>query len=183
MDAAPLRGQILVAGPTMLDPNFARTVVLIAEHSDEGAMGVVLNRPSEAGVAEAVPALADVVDGDDLVYVGGPVQPTALTVLAEFDDRDEAATIVFSNIGFARGDADLSVLAASTRRARVYAGYAGWTTGQLEAELERDDWIVTSPQPEDVFSEAGIGLWAAVLRRMGGRYELIARMPLDPSVN
>jgi putative transcriptional regulator len=183
MDSAPLRGQLLVAGPTMLDPNFARTVVLVGEHSDEGAMGVILNRPSEANVAEAVPGLAGIVDAEAFVHVGGPVQPSALTVLAEFDDRDDAATIVFGDIGFVRGDADIELLAAATRRARVFAGYSGWSAGQLESELEREDWIVASPEPDDIFSSGGLRLWSAVLRRLGGRYELIARMPPDPSVN
>jgi putative transcriptional regulator len=167
----------------MLDPNFARSVVLVGEHNEDGAMGVILNRPSEANVGEAVPGLAGLVDAAARVHVGGPVQPAALTVLAEFDDREEAATIVFGDIGFARGDADMELLAAATRRARVFAGYAGWSPGQLEAELERSDWIVATPRPDDVFSADGLELWSAVLRRLGGRYELIARMPVDPSVN
>ena len=181
--AASLQGQLLIAGPAMLDPNFARTVILIGEHSQEGAMGIVLNRPSEARVADAVPDLAELVDEDALVYVGGPVQPTAVTALAEFDDPGEAATMVFGAVGFARGDADPALLAAATRRARIFAGYAGWSPGQLEAELEQGDWIMGAPEPDDVFSDAGLGLWASVLRRKGGRFELIARMPLDPSVN
>ena len=167
----------------MLDPNFARTVILLGEHSEDGAMGVVLNRPSEARVAEAVPGLSEVVDEDAVVHVGGPVQPAAVTVLAEFEDRAEAAAILFGRVGFARGDADMALLAAATRRVRVFAGYAGWSPEQLEGELERRDWIVATPEPGDVFSNEGLGLWASVLRRKGGRYELIARMPLDPSVN
>ena len=167
----------------MLDPNFARAVVLLGEHSEEGAMGVVLNRPSDATVAEAVPGLAELVDEAARVYVGGPVAPQAVTALAEFDDPDEAATIVFGDIGFARGDGDIALLAAGVRRARVFAGYAGWAGGQLEAELEREDWIVAAPQPDDVFSDEGLALWSSVLRRKGGRYSLVARMPIDPSVN
>lgn len=183
VDAASLRGKLLVAGPAMLDPNFARTVILIGEHSDEGAMGIVLNRPSEASVAEAVPGLAQLVEEDALVHVGGPVQPDAVTALAEFDDPGEAATIVFATIGFARGDADTTLLAGATRRARIFAGYAGWSPGQLETELEQGDWILASPEPDDVFSGEGLALWASVLRRKGGHFELLARMPIDPSVN
>lgn len=183
MEAQTLRGQLLVAGPRLLDPNFARTVILVGEHSDDGAMGIVLNRPSEATVAEAVPGLADLVADDALVHVGGPVEPAAVTALAEFHEPDEAATIVFGAVGFARGDADTAILRAAIGRARVFAGYAGWTSGQLEAELEQRDWIVTAPEPDDVFSDAGLDLWASVLRRKGGRFALIARMPLDPSVN
>jgi putative transcriptional regulator len=77
----------------------------------------------------------------------------------------------------------MTVLAAATRRARAFAGYAGWSPGQLEGELEREDWIIASPETDDVFSDEGLALWSSVLRRKGGRYELIARMPVDPSVN
>jgi putative transcriptional regulator len=183
--AESLRGRLLIAGATMLDPNFARTVILVAEHSeDEGAMGIVLNRPSEAPVGDAIPGLADLVDGDAFVYVGGPVQSSAVTALAEFDDPDEAATIVFGDVGFIKGDEDIALIAGSIRRARIYAGYAGWTTGQLEAELEQEDWFVHElPLADDVFSDEPEELWSVVLQRKGGRYALVARMPLDPSVN
>ena len=178
-----LRGQLLVAGPAMLDPNFARTVILVGEHSEEGALGIVLNRPSEALVAEAAPGLADLVGDDAFVHVGGPVASNAVTALAEFDEPEEAATIVFADVGFARGDHDPALVAAATRRARVFAGYAGWSAGQLESELEHGDWILATPEPDDVFSDEGVGLWSSVLRRKGGHFALLARMPIDPSVN
>ena len=167
----------------MLDPRFVRTVILIGEHSEDGALGIVLNRPSEARVAEAVRGLAELVPDDALVHVGGPVQPEAVTALAEFDDPDQAATIVFGAVGFARGDLDPAELEPATRRVRVFAGYAGWSAGQLEGELEQGDWILADPQPDDVFSDEGLALWSTVLRRKGGRFALLARMPLDPSVN
>jgi putative transcriptional regulator len=182
-DPPSLRGQLLVAGPAMLDPRFARTVILVGEHSEEGAMGIVLNRPSEARVADAVPGLAELVSENAVVHVGGPVQREAVTALAEFDDPDQAAAIVFDAVGFARGDLDPALLAGTARRVRIFAGYAGWSAGQLEGELEQDDWILAAPEPDDIFSDEGIDLWASVLRRKGGRFELLARMPLDPSVN
>src|SRR5207253_8200261 len=129
-----LRGQLLIASPALLDPNFARTVVLVVEHNDEGAMGIVLNRPSTAAVAEAVPPLEDLVGEDEAVFVGGPVEPAAVVVLAEFEDTDAAAAIVFGDLGFLRADADPSVLDVAARRFRVFAGYSGWGAGQLEAE-------------------------------------------------
>lgn len=183
VEEGSVRGQLLVAGPAMLDPNFRRTVVLVGEHSPDGAMGIVLNRPSEASIAEAVPGLVALAGEDGPVHVGGPVEPSGVTVLAEFDDPDDAATILFGAVGFAAGDADMALLAGATRRVRVFAGYAGWAPGQLESELERDDWILADPDPEDVFSSESMGLWSTVLRRKGGRFELLARMPLDPSVN
>jgi putative transcriptional regulator len=178
-----LRGQLLIASPAHFDPNFARAVVLVVEHSDEGAMGIVLNRPSSAPVAEAVPPLEELVEEDEPVYVGGPVEPASVVVLAEFEDTDAAAALVFGDLGFLRADADPTVLEAAARRFRVFAGYAGWGAGQLEAELEEPSWIVESPELEDVFSAEPDELWSSVLRRKGGQFALIATMPPDPSLN
>ena len=177
-----LRGKLLVASPALLDPNFARTVVLITEHSDEGAMGIVLNRPSDAAVDAVVPELAAIAGGEP-VWVGGPVQPEALVLLAEFSDPDAAAWIVVADVGLASAEVDLDELAAAVRRGRVYAGYSGWGPGQLEAEMEVDSWIVEPPLPAELFPEDPSSLWSDVLARKGGQYSLIARMPADPSVN
>jgi putative transcriptional regulator len=177
------RGQLLVASPALLDPNFRRTVVLIAEHDDSGAMGVVVNRPSELAVAEAAPVLADIVEPGALVHEGGPVQPTAVVILAQFHDAANAAVPVFGDVGFVSGEADFESLGPELQRARVFAGLAGWSPGQLEAELERDDWILEPALPEDVFSEEPGALWGAVLERKGGSFALLARMPPDPSLN
>jgi putative transcriptional regulator len=178
-----LRGQLLIAGPTLADPNFARSVVLILEHSDEGAMGLVLNRPVEATVDEAAPELADVVDGEQLLFQGGPVQPSGVIVLAEFADPDDAAMLVVDGVGPLAASADLAAVEIVDGRSRAFAGHAGWGPGQLESELERDDWIVEPALADDAFTEAPEDLWADVLRRKGGVYELVARMPDDPSVN
>src|SRR4051794_28229321 len=178
-----LRGKLLVASPSLLDPNFRRTVVLIAEHGEEGAMGVVLNRESELEVEDAAPTLADLVDTGERVHSGGPVQPTAVVIMAEFDDPDAAATIVTGDIGFVAAEADFDALAAVVRRVRVFAGLAGWAPGQLESELERDDWIVEPALPDDVFHDDAGVLWSAVLERKGGQFALVARMPDDPSLN
>ncbi len=179
-----LRGQLLVAAPDLADPNFRRTVVLITEHGPEGAMGLVLNRPTEAVVGEAAPELAALAGEDDLVHAGGPVQPRAVTVLAEFDDPDRAAHLVTADIGFVPADADLAELSGATRRARVFAGYAGWSAGQLEDELEDEGWLVVrDTRPEDLFGADPDRLWSAVLGRQGGHLALVARMPEDPSLN
>jgi putative transcriptional regulator len=145
-----LRGKLLVASPALLDPNFARTVVLITEHSDEGAMGIVLNRPSDAAVDAVVPELAEIAGGEP-VWVGGPVQPEALVLLAEFSDHGAAAWIVVADVGLASADVGLDELAAAVRRGRVYAGYSGWGPAQLEAEMEVDSWIVEPPLPAELF--------------------------------
>ena len=178
-----LGGQLLVAAPPLVDPNFRRTVVLVAEHSEEGAMGIVLNRPTETTVGEAVPALAGVIDPGDPVFHGGPVTPEGAIVLAEFEDPGRAAAPVAGHVGFVRADEDLGELAGAVRRARVYAGHAGWGPGQLDAELADEGWIVTPHEAEDLFSDAAEQLWSRVLERKGGSFALVARMPPDPSMN
>jgi putative transcriptional regulator len=177
-----LEGQLLVASPGLVDPNFWRTVVLVTEHTEEGAAGLVLNRPSPSPVAELVPQLEDVVEDDDQVWFGGPVQPNAVLVLGEFVDPGDAAVPLFGSLGFPALDEPEEVLPVTTRR-RVFAGYAGWGAGQLESELERDDWILEPAENDDAFTDDPEELWADVLRRKGGIYELVSRMPEDPSVN
>lgn len=178
-----LAGRLLIAGPTLLDPNFVRTVVLVAQHGEEGSLGVVLNRPAELTVGDAVPELTDVLDGSEHMWVGGPVQPTGVVVLAEWEDPDPSAGLVVGDIGLLAARSDVEDLAGAARRARVYAGYTGWGPGQLDSELEREDWIVADSLPEDVFTEEPGELWSAALRRLGGSYVLVATMPIDPSVN
>ncbi len=177
-----LRGQLLVASPALLDPNFHRAVVLVTEHTDDGAAGLVLNRPSLVEVAAAVPQLEDLVDEDEQVWVGGPVQPEAVLVLGEFLDPDDAAVPLFESLGFPSLDEPEEIVPATTRR-RVFAGYAGWGAGQLEEELANEDWILEPALADDAFTEDPDELWSDVLRRKGGIYELVARMPEDPSLN
>jgi putative transcriptional regulator len=183
MNDDSLRGRLLIASPSIFDTNFRQAVVLLAEHSDEGAMGVVLNRPSDTTVVDAAPQLSVLADPDEAVYVGGPVQPQSLVVLAEFEDPDLAALTILDDIGFVAVGSELEDLAGATRRVRAYAGHAGWGSGQLEAEMEREDWIVEEPSREDVFSDAGERLWGDLLERKGGQFALMARMPFDPSTN
>ena len=178
-----LAGQLLLASPSLHDPNFTRTVVLISLHSADGAMGVVLNRPSAVTVGEAVPQLEEAVTEEEPMFVGGPVQPTSIVCLAEFIDPAAAGLLVLGRIGFPAADAGVEELAEATERRRVFAGYAGWSEGQLDAELEQGDWITHAASPEDVFTDAPQELWSSVLTRMGGKYALLARMPPDPSVN
>jgi putative transcriptional regulator len=177
-----LRGRLLIASPALVDPNFRRTVVLVVAHDEDGAVGLVLNRPTDAEVAEAVPELAELVEPEAVVSIGGPVQNEAVVVLAEWDELDEAGAIVFGDVGLMGSDVDSTVVAAATRRVRVFAGYAGWGGGQLELELEEASWIVEKASEDDVFGDHG-DLWAGVLRRKGGAFRLVATMPEDPSLN
>jgi putative transcriptional regulator len=175
------RGQLLIAGPSLIDPNFQRTVVLIVEHTDEGAFGLVLNRPSETMVGEAVDDLDALVEVQERLFIGGPVRQSALIVLAEFEDAEQAAVVAFDDIGVL-GDHDGDAT-PETRRGRAFAGHAGWGPGQLDSELSRGDWILERARPEDAFSDEPLVLWESVLTRKGGSYALVARMPADPSMN
>jgi putative transcriptional regulator len=182
--ADSLRGKLIIAAPTLLDPNFARTVVLIAEHTEEGAMGLVLNRPAITLVDEAVPDLAWLTEDNERVWVGGPVAETAVIVLAEWDRPEVAGALLEEDLGFVGADADgPDQLDGAIRRARVFAGHAGWGPGQLEEELAEEAWIVEPPRREEIFTDDPESLWSAVLRRKGSRWALLATMPPDPSLN
>jgi putative transcriptional regulator len=175
------RGKLLVSSPALVDPNFRKTVVLIAHHDEDGAMGLVLSRPSTVAAVDAVPALAGIAGADDPVYVGGPVQPEAFMVLAEFDDIDQAAAPIMNGIGFMPADAEPEELAI--RRLRLFAGYSGWGGGQLEAELDEDSWIVVEAIADDAFADDPDELWRGVLQRQGGAFSLMENMPFDPGLN
>jgi putative transcriptional regulator len=179
-----LQGRLLVATPSLDDPNFARTVVLVAEHSDEGAMGLVLNRPLAVTVADAVPILRGFVDDDETaVFQGGPVQPEAVMALGDFVDGTRSAALAFGSVGFLPADADDTLDPATVQRARVFAGYAGWGPGQLEGELDEEAWIVVAARPDDCFTDDPDRLWGDALRRHGGPLAVFAVQPDDPSLN
>jgi putative transcriptional regulator len=177
-----LRGNLLIAAPGLLDPNFWRTVVLVGEHSEEGALGVVLNRTSETPVDEAVPELAELVDEMGDVHVGGPVQPSAVVVLADFAEPPDPDALVVDSVGFLPAEVDPESL-GPLRRARVYVGYAGWGPGQLDDELDEGSWIIEPAVADDVFTDEPDNLWSAVLRRKGGPFRVLAAMPPDPTQN
>ena len=176
-----LRGQLLVSSPALVDPNFRKTVVLIAHHDDDGALGLVLSRPSDVAAVEAVPALDGLPGAADPVFVGGPVQPDAFMVLAEFEDVADAAAPIFGDLGFMPAEAEPDDL--SIRRLRLFAGYAGWGAGQLEAELAEPSWIVVSAEADDAFADDPDELWRSVLHRKGGPFSIMENMPFDPGLN
>lgn len=177
-----LRGNLLIAGPSLVDPNFHRTVVLIGHHDEAGAVGVVLNRESEVEVAEAVPPLAGLVEPGARLFFGGPVETQAAVVVADFEHPERANVVAFESVGFLPEETDADEL-GGLRRARVFAGYAGWGAGQLEAEMEEGSWIAEPAVAEDVFTEEPGELWSGVLRRKGPRYRLLSTMPPDPEMN
>ena len=177
-----LQGRLLISGGSLYDPNFRHTVVLIGQHNSEGALGVVLNRPLDVTVEEAVPVLAPMVPDGELLYQGGPVQPSSAVLVAEFSHPDIADIPIFGNIGFLIGEVDEDVR-WSIHRGRVFLGYSGWGPGQLEAEMALDSWIVDPATEEDVFTDQPDLLWSRVLRRKGPEFETLSKVPFDPTMN
>ena len=166
------------------DPNFRRAVVLVLEHADEGALGIVLNQPMEVRAAEALPEpLASVVSEGAPVFRGGPVQPGTVIVLAEFDDPTSAGGIMFGSVGILDPESVEGGRSPAMSRARAFGGYAGWGGGQLESEIQQDAWIDAEPLPADIFTDDPAALWSTVLARTGGSYRLMATTPEDPLLN
>jgi len=180
----PSRGRLLVATPDLGDPNFDRTVVFLLEHSDEGTLGVVLNRPSETSVHEPLPAWVDHAAHPPVVFTGGPVAPSAAIGLAcaGDDEVDGWAPLVgrLGTVDLARTPGELLV---TVERLRVFAGYGGWGAGQLDAEIAAGGWFVVDAWPDDAFSPYPERLWRTVLARQRGRLAMFANIPVDPSVN
>jgi len=177
-----LRGRLLISSGGLYDSNFRQTVVLIGEHTAEGALGVILNRALDVTVEEAIPSLRGFVPPGDPLFRGGPVQPASPVLLAELARPDLADLLVFGSIGFLTGEIS-SEIEPSVRRARVYAGYSGWGPGQLEAEMAANSWILEPAREDDVFTDVPELLWSRVLERKGAEYRRLSRMPYDPSMN
>lgn len=177
-----LRGQLLISGGGLLDPNFRHTVVLVGEHNAEGALGIVLNRALDVTVADAVPELASLVPPGEILFEGGPVQPSSPVLLASFATPEMADIPIFGSVGFLIGEMSPGAI-QNIERARIFAGYAGWGPGQLEAEMKERSWIVDPAREEDVFTSEPDLLWSRVLERKGDEFRQLSRMPFDPSMN
>jgi len=186
MTSAQLTGRLLVATPILGDPNFDRTVVLLLEHSDEGAVGLVLNRPSDTEVAEPLPEWDDVAALPSVIFVGGPVAQSAVIGLARCDS-DTRHGAGWRPVGGGIAIVDLAEgvqhVALPNEALRLFAGYAGWGSLQLEAEIDAGAWWVVDAAPDDPLSPDPEGLWSAVLRRQRARLAMHAFFPDDPSSN
>jgi len=178
-------GCLLVANPTLRDPNFSRTVVLLCEHGDEGSMGVIVNRPTEHTLSEAITGMPE--DASQRLYWGGPVQPHL--VLALHRDARDAPNTAPVAAGMALGTDHealihlLMTLPDPAHHVRVYSGYAGWAEGQLEAEMRQRSWIVSKADAGLVFDIEPDQVWERALASLGPRFAYLATMPSDPRVN
>ncbi len=164
-----LAGRLLVAAPPLHDPNFFRTVVLLLDHDEHGALGLVLNRPGDLTACEVVPRLAALLEDSAILYVGGPVQQDGVIGLAEYrDPATFGAQPVVGPVGVLDADLDADELAEGIARVRAFQGYAGWGPGQLESELAEEAWIVAPAHASDAFDEEPTTLWRRALERLGG---------------
>ncbi|MBU1225669.1 MAG: YqgE/AlgH family protein [Actinobacteria bacterium] len=182
--ADSLIGGLLVAGPRLIDPNFFRTVVLLCGHDDDGALGLVLNRPTDLAVGDYLPGWVERLTRPEVVFAGGPVQPDTAIGLGR---RSSAAPAGWSQVAGDLGLVDLTMAPAAVvgdiSALRVFAGYAGWGPGQLEAEILTGDWVLAGGDPGDGFGSDPDGLWRTVLLRKGGAAALYANFPIDPHAN
>ena len=177
-----LAGRLLVAAPGMVDPNFTRAVVLMIDHTPEGAVGLVLNRPTEADLLDHLPGWWSAAMDPRVVFVGGPVGEGGGIGLAR--GVGSAPLEGWPEVlGIRAVDLESEPGKDSGLEARVFTGYSGWGPGQLESELSARGWFVVDGQTDDVFTPAPEGLWEEVLVRAGGRYAWFATYPVDPRLN
>lgn len=175
-----LTGRLVVATPALTDGNFAHAVVLVVEHNDDGAAGVVVNHPSDATVTATLPGWASLAAEPGVLFVGGPVQREAIIALARTYGPTDGVQPILPGVGVVDVSADPTLVGAVIAGVRVFAGYAGWSGGQLESEIAVGSWFVVDARPEDVFTDEPDALWRRVLRRQGGVFTTI---PPDPTAN
>lgn len=179
-------GMLLLASPELLDPNFADTVVLLLDADEDGAMGVVLNRPSPVPVVAVLAEWGDVVAEPEVLFRGGPVSPEGALAVALLRDhgavppglRPVAERLAIVDLEGEAGDIDSAVDGI-----RIFAGYAGWGAGQLEGEIEGGDWYVVPSLAPDAFQADPSDLWREVMRRQPGELAWHANRPVDPELN
>src|SRR3954469_16489564 len=181
-------GCLLVAMPCLTDPTFAGAVVFVLDHSDTGTLGVVLGRPSEVGIGDVLPGWSELAVEPGVFHVGGPCETdTALclaTSPAVVADEDSGLRRVAGDVYLVDLDSDPADLGAQLTGLRVFAGYAGWSPGQLATEFADGAWACVPGLPGDVVSQmAGPRLWRAVMGRQNGRLAVLSTAPADPTAN
>ena len=184
-----LQGKFLIAGKALHDPNFFKTVVLIVEHGEDGAMGLVVNRPSSVTVAHALSEHFNLPETDDLVYVGGPVEPAALFVLHNAPQLDDKGTFVVPDVyvGSSAGVFERVVRAAVEGAAdlhfRIFSGCAGWASDQLESEMARGDWFLHPASAEWIIHEDPYEVWDLLLQKSFEEKRILPHLTQNPEWN
>jgi len=183
------KGSLLAAAPLLDEPTFHRTVIYMLEHNDDGALGLVINRPTDEDNLPGLDSWMYELSQPAVIFAGGPVQSNTLIGVATMETAaaEQAIADGFVSLENGLGTVDLSQLPGELSEGlnglRLFRGYAGWGPGQLDAELEEGAWLVLPAEPSDVFSSHPQGLWRNVLRRTGGRVSLLADAPDDLSWN
>ena len=186
VDSEFLTGHLLVATPQTGGDIFRRSVVLVLHHDEEGAQGVVLNRPIDARVESVLPGWQDHVTPPDRLFQGGPVAlDSALGLVTVPGDAGEPMGIrlLFGSVGLVDLDIPPPLVVPEIAGLRIFAGYAGWSAGQLEEEIREGGWYVVDSEARDPFTPDPEGLWVSVLRRQRGNLALVATFPEDPSMS
>ena len=179
-------GMLLVATPILLDPNFADTVVLLLDVDENGALGVVLNRPSAVPVAEVLSDWGEIVAEPEVLFHGGPVSTEgalAVALLSQADDAPVGFREVHGQLGVMDLDTPVELVNGSIEGMRIFAGYAGWGAEQLVDEIAEGSWYVVPAEAPDVFRMDPGDLWRDVLRRQPGELAWHSTRPADPDLN
>jgi putative transcriptional regulator len=185
MNTVALTGKLLVAAPALRGSTFDRAVILMLSHDGDGALGVMVNKPTEVMVGDVLPRWMTVVSEPGVVFQGGPVSLDSALGLVAVDGNDEPLGIrrVRGRLGVVDLDTPAEIIEPAVTAMRVFAGYAGWAPDQLEGEIDEGSWFVVDSEPGDAFRTDAQDLWPVVLRRQGGRLALMATFPADPSMN
>ena len=181
-----LIGRLLVASPTLVDANFRRSVVLMLDHGEDGALGLIVNRPMDVDVSSVLPAWQPHTTAPGRLFQGGPVQlDSALGLVAVPGSGSQpiGVRLLIGSVGLVDLDAPPEVVAPGLAGLRIFAGYAGWSGGQLETEIGQGAWYVVDSEPRDAFTDRPERLWPDVLRRQRGRLAMMSTYPEDPSLN
>jgi putative transcriptional regulator len=179
-------GMLLLASPEMLDPNFADTVVLLLDADDDGAMGVVINRPSPVPVISVLAEWGDIVAEPEVLFRGGPVSPEgalAVALLREHGPVPAGLRPVTDRLAIVDLEGAADDIYSAVDGVRIFAGYAGWGAGQLEEEIAGGDWYAVQSQPPDPFQADPTDLWREVMRRQPGELAWHVNRPADPELN
>ena len=182
----PAPGMLLVATPELIDPNFAGSVVLLVEANDEGALGVILNRPSGLAVAQVLPAWSDVVDEPEVLFQGGPVETDgalAVALLRQIEPSAVGFRSISGTLGLLDLDTPAELIVPGLACLRIFAGYAGWSPDQLDGEVDQGHWYVVPALSDDIFRLDSGDLWRDVLRRQPGELAMHSTRPADPDLN
>ena len=182
----PVAGNVLVSSAQLAAGVFSQTVVLVLDSDQDGALGVILNEISSTSLDAVLPDWAHAVSEPQLLFHGGPVSPNGAICLASVMNAGEEPPgwrPLFDTVGLLHLDTPIEIVAGAYRDLRIFAGYAGWSAGQLQEELAAGLWHVVPATYDDVFGTSPLTLWRSVLRRQGGELAYFSTWTEDPELN